>query len=71
VAPSAQVPPAEELPAFETLSDDELAALVRALVQREREISARRREVLDTLDRLKVEHVARLQRRYAGTAEEE
>jgi hypothetical protein len=67
-APSPQVPPAEELPAFETLSDDELRGLVRALVQREQEVSARRRELHGVLDRLRGEHVIRLQRRYAGDA---
>lgn len=70
-APAPQVPPAEELPAFDTLSDDDLGALVRALVHREREVSARRRELHGTLDRLKSEHVARLQRRYASEAGDE
>jgi hypothetical protein len=70
-APTPQVPPADELPAFDTLGDDDLGALVRALVQREREVSARRRELHGTLDRLKGEQVARLQRRYAGQAGDE
>ena len=70
-APTPQVPPAEELPAFDSLSDDELGALVRALVHRERDVSARRRDLHRTLDRLKGEQVARLQRRYAGQAGDE
>ena len=65
------VPADDELPAFDALSDDELAGLVRALVQREREVSARRRELHGVLDGLRSEHVARLQRRYAGSAEAE
>lgn len=65
------VPPAEELPAFDTLSDDELAALVRALVHREREVSARRRELHGSLDVLRGEHVQRLQRRYAAQGGDE
>ena len=65
------VPADDELPAFDALSDDELAGLVRALVQREREVSARRRELHSVLDGLRSEHVARLQRRYAGSAEAE
>jgi hypothetical protein len=78
LGPDEEVPPepaplgeADELPAFDTLGDDELRGLVRALVQREREVSARRRELHGILDGLRGEHVSRLQKRYAGEAGDE
>ncbi len=73
LGPDEEVPPepapvdqADELPAFETLGDDELRGLVRALVQRERDVSARRRDLHGILDGLRSEHVSRLQKRYAA-----
>lgn len=66
-----EIPADDELPAFDALGDDELAGLVRAMVQREREVSARRRELHGVLDGLRGEHVTRLQRRYAGSSEAE
>jgi hypothetical protein len=69
--PAISVPPADELPAFDTLGDDDLGGLVRALVQREREVSARRRELHGILDGLRREHVSRLQKRYATAGEDE
>ena len=72
VAPEpAPVDEADELPAFDTLGDDELRGLVRALVQRERDVSARRRELHGILDGLRSEHVSRLQKRYAGEGGDE
>ncbi len=72
VAPEpAPVDEADELPAFDSLADDELRGLVRALVQRERDVSARRRELHGILDGLRSEHVSRLQKRYAGEGGDE
>ena len=61
---------ADELPDLATLSDAELAALVRTLEIRERRTSARRQELHRELDRLRTDHVARLQQKYAADAGE-
>ncbi len=58
----------EPLAELGTLDDAELAGLVRALTQRERQTSARRQELHRELDELRTEHVARLQQRYADDA---
>ena len=59
----------DELPELGELDDAELTALVRALEVRERRTSARRQAVHRELDRLRAEHVSRLQERYADEAE--
>ena len=70
-APPVTVPEPDELPAFDTLGDDELRSLVRALVQQERAVSARRRDLHGVLDGLRKEHVWRLQKRYAAAGGDE
>ena len=62
--------PLEELPKLTALEDGELTHLVRVLTLRERRASARRQELHRELDRLRAEHVARLQERFAATGGE-
>ena len=62
--------PLEELPELTALGDGELTHLVRVLTVRERRTSARRQELHRELDRLRAEHVARLQERFAATGGE-
>jgi anti-sigma-K factor RsiG len=62
--------PLEELPELTALEDGELTHLVRVLTVRERRTSARRQELHRELDRLRAEHVARLQERFAATGGE-
>ena len=59
-----------ELPDLVELTEEELAGMVLALCRREREISARRQEVLRRLDLVRGERVARLQTTYQTTGEE-
>jgi hypothetical protein len=59
----------DELPELGEMDDAELTAMVRALVARERRTSARRQALHRELDRLRAEHVSRLQERYADEAE--
>lgn len=60
--------PDGELPELSQLDDQELTAVVRALVKRERQVSDQRNELHRTIDQLRTEHVARLQRQYGGSA---
>jgi hypothetical protein len=60
----------EELPELTALEDAELTQLVRALTAREQRTSARRQELHRELDKLRAEHVARLQERFAATGGE-
>jgi hypothetical protein len=60
----------EELPELTGLEDAELTHLVRALTAREQRTSARRQELHRELDKLRAEHVARLQERFAATGGE-
>lgn len=60
----------DELPELATLADGELTHLVRVLTAREQRTSARRQELHRELDRLRAEHVARLQERFAATGGE-
>jgi hypothetical protein len=57
------------LPELSSLGDAELAGLVKALTARERRTSARRQELHRELDRLRSDHVARLQQKYSDTVE--
>jgi len=57
------------LPELGTMTDSELTALVKALTARERRTSARRQELHRELDRLRSDHVARLQQKYSDTVE--
>lgn len=63
--------PDGELPELGELADAELTAVVRALVRRERDVSDRRNDLHKVIDRLRTEHVARLQRQYGGTGDAE
>jgi|SRR3954470_11970895 hypothetical protein len=60
----------EELPELPPLADDELTHLVRVLMAHEARTSARRQELHRELDKLRAEHVARLQERFAATGGE-
>jgi anti-sigma-K factor RsiG len=60
----------EELPELTALEDAELTHLVRVLTAREQRTSARRQELHRELDKLRAEHVARLQERFAATGGE-
>ena len=62
--------PLDELPELTALEDADLTHLVRVLTSRERRASARRQELHRELDRLRAEHVARLQERFAATGGE-
>ena len=62
--------PLEELPELTALEDAELTHLVRVLTAREQRTSARRQELHRELDKLRAEHVARLQERFAATGGE-
>ncbi len=63
--------PDGELPELAELDDTELTAVVRALVRRERDVSDRRNDLHKVIDRLRTEHVARLQRQYGGEGDAE
>ena len=56
----------EAMPDVTVLSDSELAGLVRSLTPDEKRTSALRQELHRTLDLLRAENVARLQKKYAG-----
>ena len=56
----------EAMPDVTVLSDSELAGLVRSLTTDEKRTSALRQELHRTLDLLRAENVARLQKKYAG-----
>ena len=60
----------EELPELPPLADAELTHLVRVLMAHEARTSARRQELHRELDKLRAEHVARLQERFAATGGE-
>ena len=60
----------EELPELAPLADEELTHLVRVLMAHEARTSARRQELHRELDKLRAEHVARLQERFAATGGE-
>ena len=60
----------EELPELPPLADAELTHLVRVLMAHEARTSARRQELHRELDKLRAEHVARLQERVAATGGE-
>ena len=60
----------EELPELPPLADEELTHLVRVLMAHEARTSARRQELHRELDKLRAEHVARLQERLAATGGE-
>jgi hypothetical protein len=60
----------EELPELEPLEDSELTHLVRVLMAHEARTSARRQDLHRELDKLRAEHVARLQERFAATGGE-
>jgi hypothetical protein len=60
----------EELPELPPLADAELTHLVRVLMAHEERTSARRQELHRELDKLRAEHVARLQERFAATGGE-
>jgi hypothetical protein len=60
----------DELPELDPLADAELTHLVRVLMAHEARTSARRQELHRELDKLRAEHVARLQERFAATGGE-
>ena len=57
-------------PSSTPLEDAELTHLVRVLMAHEARTSARRQELHRELDKLRAEHVARLQERFAATGGE-